>query len=251
MARTRPAVLRSLGVALATTACLVEPNPDFLGAGTDETESTGPPGTCPEGTLDCDGEPGCEADADDPLTCGSCSKSCEWQDELLSCVEQQCTGTVVFTDLPDTYVDGDQPEQNFGSDPILVMDVASDSYIELPSIEAVPTGATIETLALYLTCVSEPGASLDVYRVETSWDEQQLTGSSAPGLDKALVASVAIELGHNIIDLVDLLPSWRMGNPKRSLAFGPDLDAGPDPIATECSSREGAAPPFLLLTMRW
>jgi hypothetical protein len=214
-----------VGVMLASTACLVEQNPDFMAS---------------EGASD---------EATDTGDCGACGNVCEFGGEMLSCVDEQCTGTVVFTDLPDTYVDSVVPEQNFGSDPVLIVDATRTTYIELPSIDAIPNSATIEELALYLTCVPEPGASFEIYRVETSWDELLLTGSTAPGLDQSLISSVSPAIGQNVIELVDLLPSWRMGNPKRSLAFGPDPNAGP--VAVECSSREGNAPPFLLVTLRW
>jgi hypothetical protein len=238
-----------VGVMLTSTACLVEPNPEFMASAGETGAMETSPTDCPAGTLDCDGEPGCEADADDPLNCGSCDNVCEFGGEMLSCVAEQCTGTVVFTDLPDAYVDSAAPDQNFGSSPLLLVNTTQTSYIELPDIDAIPSTATIETLALHLTCIPESGASVDVFRIETSWDEQQLTGDNAPSFDQSLISSLDLVIGQNVIDLVGLLPSWRMGNPKRSLAFGPDPNAGP--AAVECSSREGTAPPFLLLTMSW
>jgi hypothetical protein len=243
---TRAAIV---GIALASTACLVEPNPDFIdptaGDGTGDTGSS----MCPAGTLDCDGEPGCEADASDPYSCGSCDHVCELAGELLECVAGQCTGTVMFTDFPDAYVDRNLPDQNFGSEPSLLIDAARDSYLELPDI-TVPSNAQFESVALHLSC-SQPGALIDVYRIETGVDEPLVTEATAPTLNNELIASVTPVVGDNVVELVGLLPSWRSGNPKRSLGLRSDPDAGPDPTLVEFSSREGSSPPYLMVTLRW
>lgn len=236
----------SLAIMLTGVACLVAPNPDFIDSdGTDETGS----GECPVGTLDCDDQPGCETDATDPATCGSCEKRCELAGEMLECVAGQCAGSIVFVDLPDAYVDHGQPDQNFGAEPLLLIDGARESYIELPNIGALPSGATVESVALHLTC-TVPGASLDVYRVETPWDESAITGSNAPGNNNTRLLTVASTLGGNVIELVGLLPSWRTGNPKRSLELRVESN-GSEPAPVEFSSREGASPPSLVLTLRW
>jgi hypothetical protein len=253
MKRTRAAMI-VLG--LASTACLIEPNPDFIdptadetGTGnaddTDDTDDTGP-SVCPVGTLDCDDEPGCESDADDPSSCGSCSKICEFDGEQLECVAGECTGTVVFTELADVHVDSDQPSQNFGFAPSLIVDKSRTSYIALPDISELPSTTTLAHVGLHVTCI-EPGSTVEMQRVESEWDEQQLTQSSAPS-GSEVIGNVDFTLGENVIELTGMLPSWRSGTPKRSLELS---SIGPDPVLVELSSREGASPPYLVLTLSW
>jgi hypothetical protein len=235
-----------IGVTLASTACLIEPNPDFIEPNGDagETDSTDA-GMCPEGTLDCDGEPGCESDATDPSSCGSCSKVCELGGQMIECVEGECVGTVTFTELADTYVDADQPSQNFGLEPTLIVDASRATFIALPDIGALPSGA-IEHVGLHVTC-TQLGTTLQLQRVETEWDEQQLTASSAPS-GSEVIGSFDFTLGENVVELAGMLPSWRSGTPKRSI----ELSAtGPDPLPVEFSSREGASAPYLTVTLSW
>lgn len=238
-----------LAVALTNSACLLEQNPDFIGPLAESTE-TGDAG-CPEGLADCDGEPGCEADLSEPSTCGSCSKRCEIGGQMLACVEDECTGEVWFSDLPDAMVDRQQPAENFGSEPILIVDGERDAYIELPSLGPLPSGATIHSIALHLTC-TRPGAALDVHRVETPWDEISITGNNAPGLSgSSRILTFTPTIGDNSIELVGLLQSWRIGNPRRSLALRPSTNAGSDPEPGDFASREGDSPPRLSLSLSW
>lgn len=243
--------LRLPVIALSSTACLVAPNPEFIDPLVDDDETdTGDIEQCPAGLANCDGEPGCEASLDDPATCGSCVKRCELGGQMLECVEGLCVGELSFTDLPDVHVDGEQPDQNFGFAPALLVDAERTAYIELPNLGPLPTGATVHSLALHLTC-TDSGTSLDVYRVENPWDESAMTHNNAPGLGSSRILTFSPQLGDNALELVGLLPSWRIGNPKRSLGFGPTSSAGPSPDSVDFSSREGSAPPYLVLDISW
>ncbi|MFO7565541.1 MAG: DNRLRE domain-containing protein [Enhygromyxa sp.] len=249
----------ALIAALSSGACLIAPNPQFIDANAGESEDTGDsqnsggsedPLGCEDGFADCDGEPGCEASLDDPETCGSCSKSCEIAGQLLECDAGQCVGELLFVDLPDAHVDRQQPDQNFGLEPILAVDGDRDAYLELPNLGLMPLGVTIHSAALHLSC-TDPGSALDVYRIENSWDEQAMTSDNAPGLGNARLLTFSPRVGENVLELVGLLPSWQVGMPNRSLGLTPASNAGPSPDPVEFSSREGGSPPYLVLSVSW
>jgi hypothetical protein len=243
-------LLAVLVLALSSSACLVAPNPDFIDPLAEESESDTGLASCPDGLADCDGEPGCEAHLDDPLTCGSCNKRCEFASQLLECDAGTCVGEVMFTDLADAYVDTEQPQQNFGAEPVLIVDRERDSYIELPNLGTLPSSATIHAVTLHVPCTLT-GANIDVYRIESPWDELAMTQQNAPGMGNSRLLTFSPQLGDNTLELVGLLPSWRLGNPKRSLGLTPASGSGSNPDPVEFSSREGAAASYLVLSLSW
>jgi hypothetical protein len=230
-----------LGVTLASTACL-EPNPDFIEPTADGAE-TGDDG-CPEGLLDCDDEPGCEADANDPSHCGSCGKTCELNGEMLECVAGQCVGTVFFTELADAYIDSEQPSQNFGVEPTLIVDQSRASYVALPELDTLVSGGKLDYVGLHLTC-TQAGTTVQVQRVQSVWDELQVSASTAPS-GSNVIGDFDFGPGETVIELTDELPNWIA--PKRSLRFNA---SGADPLPVLFSSREGGSAPYLEVTIRW
>lgn len=216
-----------LGIALGLTnaACqnLVEPNPDFI-------EPTGE--TCADDMLDCEAEP-------------SCDKSCELYGQPVECVDGQCVGTVVFTGLADAYVDGEQPSVNFGFEPSLLIDQTRTSYIALPDIDGLPSGARLDHVSLHLTCTQ--AGTIALHRVESSFEEQQLTASNAPS-GSAMLGNIDLVFGQNVIELTGKLPSWRSSSSNRSLRLSA---SGADPQPVAISSREGAADPSLVVSLSW
>lgn len=252
---------RGLAVlALMLTACMIAPNPDFIdplagsvdetGSGSDEigSDETDPdetdPDECPAGGLDCDGVPGCEAHTDDPATCGRCDKSCAMNGEMLECVDGQCVGTIVLEGLADAHVDHDLPNQNFGGEPVLIIDGSRDAYIDLPEV-TVPSGASLDSIALHLSCTTS-GADINVYRIEQPWNEQSITAGNAPNLNNQ-VLSFSPTIGENVIELLGRISGWPTSGDTRSLGLGPLSETAP----VEFSSREGSSPPTLVLTLHW
>jgi len=243
-----------LVVALPGCGLFLGPNPQFMDSLADDGETdtdsdelaTSDDDMCPPGTLDCDGDPGCESSVDDPGSCGGCDNNCELGGEPLECVDGQCVGTVVFTDLADTYVDTELASQNFGAETRLVIDSSRASFIALPDIGELPMAASLEHVLLHVTC-TQAGTSVQVQRIETEWDELELTADNAPSGSQVL-DDVPLLRGENVIDLVGMLPSWRSGTPKRSV----ELSAiGPNPQPVVCSSREGRSPPYWEIAISW
>lgn len=235
--------LALLGFTLTSTACLIGPNPDFIEPTADGAE-TGDEDGCPEGLLDCDDEPGCDADAGDPSHCGSCSKPCELDGEQFECVAGQCVGTVFLTELADAYIDNDLPSQNFGAEPTLIVDQSRASYIALPELESLVSNGTLDYVGLHLTC-TKAGTTVQIQRVQSVWDELQMSASSAPS-GSNVIGSYDFGPGANVIELTHELPNWIAA--KRSLRFNP---TGSDPLPVQFSSREGSNAPYLEVRIRW
>lgn len=235
-------------VAVMSTACLIEPNPDFVESDTG-TDDTGDDGECPEGTLDCDDQPGCESERSDPLTCGSCDKRCVVNGEAFACVDGECSGTITFTELADSYVDHDLPAQVFGGELELRVGDRRDAYIGLPSLDDIPSGATIEAVELRLSC-SQAGGAVEVYRVSAPWDESSLAGNNAPIIIGDPLASFDAQLGENVIDVFGQLMGWRKGDPMHSLALRSKL-IPPIQAGVTFASRESGEGPILVVKFRW
>jgi hypothetical protein len=255
MARVR--IVAFAGV--LSPACLIVENPAFIDSaegGESEAEAldasagtdTGSPG-CDPGWLDCDDEPGCESDASDPATCGSCDKACEVEDQMLACVEGVCTGMLTLSIPADTYVDSDQPDQNFGVDASLRLDATRDVYLRLPDLDMIPQGAVFGSITLELDC-TQAGGSVFVHQVGSPWDEFSLTQSNAPALDGAPLTGFEPSIGATSVELLDLIGEWQLGSPKRSLGLraNPTNQGG---STIELSSREGPAPPSLVVDFSW
>lgn len=257
------ALAGALGSAVGSFGCVVGPNPAFLG---DESETfasdttpatddggsdaeSGPP-TCPSGTLDCDGVPGCEASADDPSTCGSCSNACELAGQPLACADGRCIGSVELDIVDDAELDASAPDQNFGAEASLHVDLERRVLIGLPGLDQLPSSAEIESLVLHLHA-NPAGGVVDLYRVEAPWDEASVTEADAPAIDGAPLLTWAPKVGDNGLELVDLLGAWQQGAPKHSLALVVGADAGPNPDPTELDSSEGPIPPTLVMTLAW
>ena len=241
-----------VAVALTTPACLIEPNPKFVetASANGDTGLDGTGSECPAGTLDCDDQPGCESDSTDPLTCGSCEKRCVVKGEQLTCEAGECSGTLTFTDLADSYVDHDLPDQVFGGESELRIDSRRDAYVALPSLLEIPSTATYESIELLMSC-SQAGGAIEVYRVSSPWQESDLAGSNAPSISGEALVSFNPELGENAIDLFDKVPGWRAGEPKHSLALLSNSMPGPRQPGVTFASRESGEGPRLVLTIRW
>jgi len=230
-----------------SSACLVEPNPDFTEAQASETGSS--PSECLPGTLDCDDEPGCEASSADPLSCGSCDKRCMIGDQLLECVVGLCVGTVTLTELEDAYTDRDAPDDAFGGEPVLRVDSRRDAYVKLPDL-AEFAHVNLERIELTLPCSLANGA-VDINRLEMNWDELALTWNNAPNLVGGTLMSFESELGDNVIDLTDRVPGWPGGSTKHSLALRSKVEVGPSQDGIVFASRESGAGPSLSITSSW
>jgi hypothetical protein len=245
------AVAVALALAGPSSACIIEPNPDFMGAEaeTGTGAEAGSDRECLPGTLDCDAFPGCEARSDDPLSCGSCTKRCEFDGELLECVAGRCEGTVILTNLADAYVDRDAPQQNFGAEPVLRVDSRREAYIKLPDLAGLPSAA-YEDISLSLPC-SSAGGAVQLLRLEASWDEGTISWDTAPGVVGSTLASFEPKLGANVIDLNSLLPGWREGSPKHSLALRSQVEVSATQAGVVFVSRESGAGPVLTMTLSW
>jgi hypothetical protein len=233
-----------LVLALASSACLLDPNPDFIEAGTSGDDEWS--GECPAGTLDCDGLPGCEADVDDPATCGSCSKSCVVGDNVLECDAGQCRGVVMLDVRQDTYADLDEPDQVFGAEPVLRVDARRNVYLELGNLDIVPSQATIGTILLLLTA-TRSGELVTVHRVTSPWSQTTLTANNAPLIHGEVLAGFEPAIGENHVDLTGLFSPGQIGTPRYDVALRSDIE---DDTIEFLSSETGLGP-YLLITAHW
>ena len=245
-----------------SSACLIAPNPRFVGdetqgettateTGLDGAEASGAEAggaddECEAGMLDCDGEPGCETSAQSPLSCGSCDHSCEFAGAVHDCELGECVGSPVLSGFPDTYIDAEEPGLNRGMDNDLHLrggDKAEESYISLPPL---PPGALVLDAKLVLDCGSpDLPASYDLYRVESPWSEQALTWQNRPQISDAPVTSFLAEPGESVIELGVFADDW-------PAPHGITLrKANGDMAHTTCSSKEGDKPPRLELELVW
>ncbi len=116
--------------------------------------------------------------------------------------------------VADTYSFNAEPAQNFGAQPILVVQPGANSYIRF-NLSSVPAGVTVNkaTLRLYLDAITGNG-SFDVYQLGNSWGESTLSYSNAPSMGASATGGHPIALTTSadnqfvLIDITSLVQGW-------------------------------------------
>jgi hypothetical protein len=116
--------------------------------------------------------------------------------------------------LADAYTLKQQPNLNFGGQPILVVQPGVKSYLQF-NLATLPPGATVSkaTLRLYVDAVMSNG-SFDVYQLTGSWGERTVTYNNAPGLGGSATGGHPIAVTSSarnqfvLIDVTPLVQAW-------------------------------------------
>lgn len=113
------------------------------------------------------------------------------------------------TPSADAYTNTADPTTNFGANPLISVDGATEiSYIQF-NLASIPSGATISqaTLKLYVNAVTTSG-TFNVDYVNGTWTERTITSSLAPALGTAIVSGVAITgAAKNQYILINITPA--------------------------------------------
>ncbi len=120
--------------------------------------------------------------------------------------------------VADTYSFNAEPAQNFGAQPILVVQPGANSYIRF-NLSSVPAGVTVNkaTLRLYLDAITGNG-SFEVYQLGNSWGESTLSYSNAPSMGASATGGHPIALTTSadnqfvLIDITSLVQGWIEGS---------------------------------------
>jgi N-acetylneuraminic acid mutarotase len=119
----------------------------------------------------------------------------------------------------DTFISSATPKVNYGAAISLVVGSGTTSYVRF-NLGGIPAGSSIgkATLRLYVEVVAKSG-SLDVYQVNSSWNEGTLTyNSGAPVLGASVTGNQPIALsaasGNQflLIDITALAQGWLNGS---------------------------------------
>lgn len=249
---------------IATSGCLLEVSdkfgagaPDGAEVGAEDSGGTGegtgdsggiePTPDCAEGSLDCDGVPGCEASALAPGTCGSCTHSCIVAGVTHSCeAGGVCSAAVELVALADVVADETQPDQNReGEDSLLVRaEPRCDTFISLPALEF-PAEAVVESAILDLVATSA-GSGVAVHRVLAPWVAAELTWATRPAVEADPMTTVSPGIGHAEIDLSAAVEAWLGGAANHGVALRTEAVN-----EAEFRSLETGEGPSLSLELTW
>ena len=150
--------------------------------------------------------------------------------------------TLPFTPIADSFIDSSNPDTNFGPSTALRLDVSPDirSFISF-DVQGLP-GGHISSAILQIFSTNASRLGYDVFRVsDDTWTERDITYNNAPpfGSEVDFVQS----LGANSWTTVDVA-AVVMGNGFYS--FGLSTSSS---TSLTLSSREGAQPPQLIITL--
>jgi hypothetical protein len=147
-----------------------------------------------------------------------------------------------FTPSADAYTNSTSPSTNFGAQPVLDVQSASQTaYIQF-DLSALPssyTGANITkaTLKLYVNAVTDAG-SFNVDFVNGAWAEGSITSNLAPALGTTIAPGVPLSStnvhDYIIIDITSALQAWLDGSePNDGIAL-----VGNSPLNASFDSKE-------------
>src|SRR5690606_3499895 len=127
--------------------------------------------------------------------------------------------------------------QTFGDQPTLLVDDHKDIFLRLPDLASIPDGAWLESLTLTLYCARADGP-IQIRAVGGSWDEATLTAAGESSLWTWYMGWFQPRVGENVIELVDMLESWQLGQSEPSIELRTASDN-----RLICYSREGGIGP--------
>ena len=136
---------------------------------------------------------------------------------MLTMLLLSVTGSAQVAPGQDAFTNSASPGTNYGANPLLVVNAASEiSYIQF-NLASVPAGATLSqaTLKLFVNGVTNPG-SFNVDLVTSSWAEGTITSNTAPVIGTAIASNVDVNSNQtNQYVLVDISPAvyeWLNGS---------------------------------------
>jgi hypothetical protein len=160
--------------------------------------------------------------------------------------------TDTFTAVADSYVSQGSPAQNYGADTQLVVGYEAANHrrsLLRFDISGIPAGQIITnaTLRAYVMDISEGGATVDLRRIDASWNEGAVTWSASPAVwPPAIASGVVSAAGWATWDLTGQVRAWYKG---LDANYGVEL-GGPaaGDYTIHFSSREGIHPPELVVS---
>ena len=153
---------------------------------------------------------------------------------------------VALAAVADTYTTPVKPDANYGAASRLAVDGDPQAEAYLTFDTSAWLGRRVGGVVLQLTLRDTAGGGVTIYRVDPGWDETSLTWNTAT-LAGAAVATVAEARpsGPATIDLTSAFTDGVVDSPRLSLRL---VTANADGFLF--SSREGDAPPALVMTPR-
>ncbi len=109
----------------------------------------------------------------------------------------------------DAYTNSAAPTTNYGSNPLLEVEGASQTSFIQFNLSSIPTGASVSqaTLKLYVNGVTTPG-SFNVDYVNGAWSESTITHNLSPAIGSTIVAGVPITAADtNQYILINITPA--------------------------------------------
>ena len=200
-------------------------------------DTSGGSAECLPTTGDCDGDGLCEADLEQPETCGACEKSCVLPGATLACNAGTCEGVVTLTAVADAYIDDDEDDTNYGSAGHLV--IVDDADVDVALVKptdlgGIPVGATVMHAELVLAS-SVAGSPITVSAVASAWDEATVTWNTRPSAATTL-ATHPVVLGANAIAITAIAQAWVDAGVAEGVQLAPTGEA-----ETVLASRESSA----------
>lgn len=124
---------------------------------------------------------------------------------------------VVLAQAPpaaDTFSFSNQPNKNFGTFPLLMVQKGATSYLKF-NLAPLPANASVNkaTLRLYVNSVKTAG-SVDAYEIDSAWTEGGLTWQNAPTLGPSATGGnpIGVAASSNgqfiLLDITELVQKW-------------------------------------------
>jgi hypothetical protein len=122
-----------------------------------------------------------------------------------------------ITPSADAYTNTAAPTTNYGAQPLLNVNGATEvTFVEF-NLASIPGGATISkaTLKLYLNSVTTAG-SFNIDYVNGAWTESKIDRSNAPALGGAIASSIPITTAQKnqyvLVDITSAVQAWQSGS---------------------------------------
>jgi hypothetical protein len=122
-----------------------------------------------------------------------------------------------ITPRADAYTNTAAPTTNYGAQPLLNVNGATEVTFVAFNLASIPSGATISkaTLKLYVNSVTTAG-SFNIDYVNGAWTESKIDQSNAPALGSAIASSIPITTTQKnqyvLVDITSAVQAWQNGS---------------------------------------
>jgi hypothetical protein len=162
------------------------------------------------------------------------------------------SGSLTLSPIGDTYVNSNQPTQNFGSaDPLEATAYSFRSLMRFDTTQVLPAGAhlTAAKLRLYITRNDLGSGAIQVHPELASWAADTVTWNSQPTWDPTVLATSATPVAGSWLTIPLPLTAINQTNGNLVNATNLGLDYSVQNSATQFHSKEDATlGPQLILT---